>query len=465
MKQGMWASYFAGITDKQHGESYSRILRYFFPEFITSLVIFALPFWVDSYFISLLKSTPAYATLGTTNNTLHFLFKIAEAFSIGTVILVGNFNGLAEYKKAGRFFKDAFWITVAFGALFAVGLYFTAELTLTWLNASSDIVTLAIPFWRLRAVGVFFTFFYLAFIGFLRGIKNTRTPMYIFVIGAITFVFFDFGFIFGAFGLPHLGFNGSAWASVIQSIIMSVAAVAFVLWNNNYRQYAIELFSGLNFAYVKELLLIIWPVAIDKATLAFAYIWLNKTINVMGTCSTASFCAIKDLERFAFLPAIAFAQVITFLVSNDLGRHNWIGIKSNIKKVMFMASLMVFSILAIFSMYPTQLMKIFDKTGDFTQLTAQIFPILSVLVFFDLIQLILSGALRGAGDVKTVMWTRVAVCFGYFIPVSSYLASIPIGNPVLKFLLIYGSFYVGNGLMSIVYIKRLRGSKWKSHNL
>ncbi len=465
MKQGLWASYFAGIRDTQHGESYSRILRYFYPEFITSLVIFALPFWVDSYFISLLKSTPAYATLGTTNNTLHFLFKIAEAFSIGTVIMVGNFNGLAEYKKAGRVFKDAFWITVACGALFATILFFTAELTLTWLNASPDIIALGIPFWRLRAVGVFFTFLYLAFIGFLRGIKNTRTPMYIFVIGAAAFMFFDLGFIFGKFGLPELGFNGSAWASVIQSVVMTVAAIFFVLINKGYRHYAIELFSELDFHYIKELLKIIWPVAIDKATLAFAYIWLSKTINVMGTCSTASFCAVKDLERFAFLPAIAFAQVITLLVSNDHGRRDWAGIKSNIKKVMFMASIMVFSILAVFSVYPTQLMKIFDKNGDFTQLTAQIFPILSVLVFFDLIQLILSGALRGAGDVKVVMWTRLAVCVGYFIPVSSFLASLHIPNPVLKFLLIYGSFYVGNGLMSIVYINRLRGSKWKSHTL
>ena len=465
MKQGMWASYFAGIKDTQHGESYSRILRYFYPEFITSLVIFALPFWIDSYFISLLQSTPAYATLGTTNNTLHFLFKIAEAFSIGTVIMVGNFNGLAEYKKAGRVFKDAFWITVACGALFAITLFFTAELTLTWLNASPDIIALGIPFWRLRAVGVFFTFVYLAFIGFLRGIKNTRTPMYIFVIGAAAFIFFDLGFIFGKFGLPELGFNGSAWASVIQSVVMTVAAIVLVLVNKGYRQYAIELFSELDFHYIKELFKIIWPVAIDKATLAFAYIWLSKTINIMGTCSTASFCAIKDLERFAFLPAIAFAQVITLLVSNDHGRRDWAGIKSNIKKVMFMASIMVFSILAVFSVYPTQLMKISDKNGDFTQLTAQIFPILSVLVFFDLIQLILSGALRGAGDVKVVMWTRLAVCIGYFIPVSSFLASLDIANPVLKFLLIYGSFYVGNGLMSIVYINRLRGSKWKAPTL
>ncbi len=466
MKQGIFASYLSGIIDKHHGEGYVRIIHYFLPEFITSLVIFALPFWIDSYFISFLKSTPAYATQGTTNNALHLLFKIAEAFSIGGVILVGNFNGLHEYKKAGRIFKDAFWITIFFGAVFASFLYCTAHIILSWLNVSSEIIDLGIPFWRLRAIGVFFTFFYLAFIGFLRGIKNTRTPMYIFVIGALVFIICDYGFLFGAFGLPEIGFNGSAWASVIQSIVMSIAAVGFVLGDRRYRVFGIELFSGIiDFSYWKELLMIIWPIAIDKATLAFAYIWLNKLLNAMGTCSTASFCAVKDLERFAFLPAIAFAQVITFLVSNDYGVHNWAGIKSNIKKVIFLTSLAVFSILALFSLHSGRLVQIFDKNGDFTELTVRIFPFLSVLVFCDLIQLILSGALRGAGDVKIVMWTRLAVCFGCFVPISYVLAHLAIEDPAIKFLLIYGSFYICNGLSSIVYINRLRGTKWKSQEL
>ena len=466
MKQGLIASYFAGIVDTQHGERYWRIIRYFLPEFITSFVIFALPFWIDSFFISCLKSTPAYATAGITHNTLHLLFKIAEAFSIGAVIMVGNFNGLREFRKAGNVFRDAFWITISFGVFFSIILFLTADFTLYWLNLSPEIIELAIPFWRLRAIGVFFTFVYLAFIGFLRGIKNTRTPMYIFVIGALTFIFFDYGLIFGKFGLPLIGFNGSAWASVLQSIVMSVSAALFVLCDKRYKQFCIELFSVFkDGSYFKELFFIIWPVAIDKASLAFAYIWLNKMINSMGTCTTATFCVVKDLERFAFLPAIALAQVITFLVSNDLGIHNWVGIKSNIKKVIFLGSIMVFSILAFFSVFSGSLLKIFDKNGDFTDLTVRIFPILSVLVFFDLLQLILSGALRGAGDVKIVMWTRLAICIGYFFPVSYFLAGLSIADPALKFLLVYGSSYVGNGLMSIVYINRLRGSKWKSHEI
>jgi putative MATE family efflux protein len=303
--------------------------------------------------------------------------------------------------------------------------------------------------------------------GFLRGIKNTKTPMYIFLIGAAVFIFFDYSFIFGVFGFPQLGFNGSAFASVCQSVVMSVVAAFFVLGNARYRPYGIQLLSVFKEggSYFKELLLIVWPVAVDKASLAIAYIWLNKMLNSMGTCTTATFCVVKDLERFAFLPAIALAQVITFLVSNGYGIHDWAGIKSNIKKVIFLGSIMVFSILALFSVFSGSLLKIFDRNGEFTDLTVKIFPILSVLVFFDLLQLILSGALRGAGDVKIVMWTRLAICIGYFFPVSYFLAHVPIADPALKFLVIYGSFYVGNGLMSIVYINRFRGSRWKTNEL
>jgi len=467
MKSGIFASYINGIVDKKHGESYGKIFSYFLPEFITSFVVFALPFWVDSMFISWLKSTPAYATLGTTNNALHLLFKVAEAFSIGAVIMIGNYNGLHEYKKAGRIFKDAFWLTVLCGAFFSIAVYFSSPFILRWLDVSPEIIRLGIPFWRLRVISIFFTFCYLAFMGFLRAIKNTRTPMLIFLIGAIVFIFFDYGLIFGVFGFPELGFNGSAWASVVQSIVMTVAAAIFVLGNKEYRPFAVDLFSPatLKSSYIKELAWVIWPVAIDKATLAFAYIWLSKMVNSMGTCSTATFCVVKDLERFAFLPAIAFAQVITFLVSNDHGIHNWTGIKTNIKKVMFLASIMVFMILAIFCFYSNTLLRIFDKNGDFTDLTIRIFPFLSVLVFFDLLQLIFSGALRGAGDVKIVMWTRLAICIGYFFPVSYVLSQLTIADPALKFLLIYGSFYVGNGLMSIVYINRLRGPQWKEQEL
>lgn len=466
MKKGLLTSYIAGITDKQHGEGYGKILSYFLPEFVSALLLYSLPFFMDAYFIGQLESTSMYAALGATNNFIHFIIKIAESFMVGTIILAGQFNGMHDYKRVGQAARDAFWTTTIIGALFTVLLYSGAPLILWWYNIPADLMILSVPFLRIRSFSIFFTFLYMAIVGFLRGIKNTYVPMITFIIGSIVFVIFDYALIFGAWGFPRMELEGSAIASVIQYATMFFLALFYILWHKDYRQYHLELFKGVaQRNYIKKLFTLSWPVMLDKATMAWAYIWLCKMINPMGTCTVAAFCIVKDMERFAFLPAVAFAQVITFLVSNDIGSHDWISIKSNLKKICFMASMMVFSILIIFSLYPEPIIRFFDKKGEFAPMAAHAFPILSVLVFFDLIQLLLSGALRGAGNVKVVMYVRLIVCFGYFVPLSYLLSHMQIQDETLKFILVYGSFYFGNALMSIAYINRLRGEDWKLSSL
>lgn len=462
MKKGLLASYIDGLTDWQYGENYRTMLRYFFPEFITSFILYSLPFILDSIFIGHLKSTPTYTTLGMTNNLLHFLIKVGEAVSIGTVILAGQFNGIASYKDVGRTIRDAFWMTFFLGFGAAVALYFGAYYIYYWYGVPEHMIVLGVPFLRLRAVGVFFMFMYFAIIGFLRGIKNTQVPMRIFVIGACVFVIVDYVLIFGAFGFPALGLQGSATASVVQYAVMFLLSFLYMLYDSRCRTYGIQLFSvWSDTSYIKQIFKLSWPVALDKATIAVAYIWLGKMIIPMGVCAQATFCAVKDIERFAFLPALAFAQIITFLVSNDYSNQNWVAIKNNIKKVVFLTSCAVFSILLFFWFFLDKIVHFFDRTGEFTPMVTRVFPLLSVLVFFDLLQLILSGALRGAGNVKTVMKVRLFVCLLYFGPMSYLIAHLPIQDEIVKFVMVYGSFYIGNALMSVMYIKRFRGDEWK----
>lgn len=461
MKRGIIASYVAGITDMTHGENYNRIIRYFIPELITAALML-MPFWLDALFISHLKSTTMYATLGVTNNLFHLLMKVAEAFSVGTVILTGQFNGMHKYEDVGYTVRDAFWITCLLGLFIASMLYVGAHGIYWWYGVPDDMIALGMPFLRTRAMSVFFTFIYFALIGFLRGIKNTKAPMVFFIIGSVIFITCDYVLIFGKYGFPELGLQGSALASVIQYGSMLIVALIYILWDKRNRRYGIYLFSGFRKQnYLKELITLSWPIMLDKAVLAAAYVWLCKMLCPMGTCAVATFCVIKDMERFAFLPAIAGAQVITLLVSNDYGLHNWEGIKTNIKKIIFISSLFVICILIMFGFWTENIVQLFDRNNDFTHVATRIFPILSGLVFFDVLQIILSGALRGAGNVKTVMMVRMAVLFGYFIPLSYILSHLPIADQTLKFILVYGSFYGGNALMSLMYINRFRGQDWK----
>jgi Na+-driven multidrug efflux pump len=121
---------------------------------------------------------------------------------------------------------------------------------------------------------------------------------------------------------------------------------------------------------------------------------------------------------------------------------------------------MVFSILITFSLKPSFFVQFFDQKGAFTQFSATVFPVLSVLIFFDLLQLVLSGALRGAANVRIVMWARLIICGLFFLPASYAVSLLPIHDESLRFILIYSTFYIGTGLMSLVFINRFRTGLW-----
>jgi len=461
MKQKSLLKSFIGGLQEKRGEQFSTLVRYFFPELVTNILIYSLPILVDAKLIGSLASTPTYAALAASNTFLHLILKVAEAMSVGTVILVGVHNGAREYEKAGNSLRDAFWTTIVSGLLVGTFLWYGAPSLYAWYGLAPEVIALSIPFMRLRALGVALMFVYFACVGFLRGIKDTRTPMRLYILGTIIFLCADYPLIFGTPWTPAFGLDGSALATVLQYSIMLLTALMYIQISPAVKHYKINLLKG--FASVEEVVHLIRmtiPVVIDKATMAASYVWLCKMMAPVGTCGIAAFYTVKEMERLALLPAIASAQVITFLVSNSIGARQWDVVRANIKKMLFITMVIVVVLITIILSFPTYIVSFFDHKGEFTCLAARALPLLSILGFFDILQLVLAGALRGAGDVTIVMLTRLVVCCCFFAPLSWFFSSIPVDSEFIRFMLIYSSFYAGSALMSMVYIYRFRSGRW-----
>ncbi|OGB84322.1 hypothetical protein A3F66_00870 [candidate division TM6 bacterium RIFCSPHIGHO2_12_FULL_32_22] len=459
MKKGTVANFRSLFNGR--GENYTNLLGYFFPELVTALILHSAVFLIDASFIACLQSTSMFATLGVTKTLVHLITKFAEGLSIGASIICGQYNGAHEYKRVGDTVSETFWISIFLGFVISAFLFFGAYWIFYFYGVSDKMIQLGIPFLRLRALGIFFAFIYFSFLAFLRGIKNTTTPMNLFLFGAVVFVFFDYVLIFGKFGFPAMGFQGSALASVIQYGAMLVVGFFVVFFNKNYRQYSLNLLPKVRLQSIKHIILMSWPVILDKSILAVTYIWLGMMLAHMGKYVLASYSVVSDLQRFAFLPALAFAQIITFLSSNDFGAKKYEDIKVNIKKSLFLSVIFVFILLLILAIFPGFFISLFDRKGAFTDFTVYVFPFVSILMLLDIIQVVLSGALRGIGQVRLVMWTRLWVCFGVFFPVTYFLSHLQMESGALKFIFIYGMFYVCNGIMCVVYLKKFKSEQWK----
>jgi MATE family multidrug resistance protein len=446
----------------QAGLSYQQILKYFFPEWITALIVYFLPYFIDCLFICNLKSTSTYAVSGICDNFLGMFLKAAEGLPIGIVIIAGYFNGRQEFEKAGQAFVDAFWLVIVIGAILSTSLYACVQFVCGFNNFSPEMIAQGIPYLQIKSMSIFFMFVYFSLVGFLRAIKNTFIPMVVFILGSLVFVFVDYCLIFGKFGFPEMGLMGSATASLSQYFSMCVIMFGYLLLSKNNKIYKISLFDHrFSWIQTKKILLTSLPVVVDKVSIAFAYAWLGSCMSHLGPQAGAAFSCIKMMERFAFLPAIASAHIITFLVSNDLGRGDFESIYANIKKIIIISTIFVGLILIIGSIWPMWFVGFFDKNGDFGSMVGIIFPALSVLILIDLLQLILSASLRGLGDVNTVMITRVSIIACFFIPATYLISHMTFSRMVYKMLFTYAAFLLGNGLMSLVYIYRLRRNHWK----
>ncbi len=445
----------------ESGDSIKDILLYWLPEMISNAMLISLPPLIDSYLIASLRSTSTYGALGMANNFLHLLTKFGEALPVAAIAIIGRHNGAQEYEKCGKDLGDAFWTTTFIGFVQFALIFTFAGNIFGWLGVPERMIQYGVPFLQAKAIGILLIFMSLGFFAFMRGVKNTRTPMVIYAIGMSIFILFDYMLVLGKFGFSRMGLMGSAIATIIQYCVMISISIWYILSNPEYKKYFSQLFIKVfSTKRALRMLNLAWPIMIDKSSLAVSYIWLSKMLAPMGKYAIASFDIIKNLERFAFLPAVGFAQIIIFLVSNQLGAKNPEGAKNNIKKAMILTATMLAVSLTILCVKAEFFVSLFDPKGKISGIAAPALVFISFLVVFDFVQLILAGALRGAGDVKTVMMARFFCFFGFFTPVAWFISNLNITNQVVKFTLLYGTFYVTTGLVGLIFLWRIKTPKW-----
>lgn len=432
----------------ERGESWGTLIRYWYPELITLFITTALPPLFDAYCVSWLSSLGDYSTLGIATNFVHMLIKFSEALPVAAIAIIGRYNGAKEYRSCGQEFITTIWTVALIGGVIAGSICFGASHVYEWLGLPAHLIERGIPFLQLRALSLFLAFLFFACTGFLRAIKNTYTPMLITLLGTGVYMGVSSATIFGWGPIPACGLYGPAWAAIAQQSVMLTVVIISLMREKTAAKYfaSLSLFS-LNLGHMGRILFLALPVMIDKTALSFAYVWLARSVAPLGEHAIATFDIIKNLERAAIMPAAAFAQVITFLVSNRIGARDPEGAYANTLKVLFLTTCIVGVSIGILVIGAPYFVTFFSPDESITLFAIPMLRTMSIFVIFDFVQLILAGALRGAGKVYTVMVGRFAGAILFFVPASIIVTAYAPESTYLTFGMIYGLFYINTAVM------------------
>ncbi|TVQ89602.1 MAG: MATE family efflux transporter [Deltaproteobacteria bacterium] len=252
----------------------------------------------------------------------------------------------------------------------------------------------------------------------MRGLLQARGQM---MPGAIAIllgngvnVLFNGALLFGWFGAPVLGPVGVAWASVAATAVMFLALV---------------LLSGDLFAVVRprwsavrdrkglvRAMGLALPVSAQVALESWGFSVATVLMGWLGETALAAHAIALTLASLAFMVPLGISAAASARVGNLLGAgHPW-GRAAAVAVALGACSMAVFVV--PFATFPTLLASLFTAEGAVILVVASLLPVAAGFAFFDAVQVVTFGVLRGVGDTAVPAAANVV---GY------YLLGLPLG--------------------------------------
>ncbi|WP_435598018.1 MATE family efflux transporter [Streptomyces anulatus] len=179
---------------------------------------------VDSAVVGHL-GTPQLAGLGIAATLLMTAVSIFVFLAYATTAAVARRVGAGDLPAAIRQGMDGIWLALLLGAAVVALAIPAAPWLVDVFGASDTAAPYAITYLRISILGIPAMLVVLAATGVLRGLQDTRTPLYVAIGGFTVNAALNVTLVYGA----GLGIAGSAWGTVIAQAGMAVAYLVVVI--------------------------------------------------------------------------------------------------------------------------------------------------------------------------------------------------------------------------------------------
>ncbi|MFB7329217.1 MULTISPECIES: MATE family efflux transporter [unclassified Streptomyces] len=169
--------------------------------------------------------TAQLAGLGIASALLTTAVSIFVFLAYATTAAVARRVGAGDIRAAIRQGINGIWLALLLGAVVIAVVLPTAPALVDLFGASHTAAPYATTYLRISSLGIPAMLVVLAATGVLRGLQDTRTPLYVAVAGFVANAALNVGLVYGA----GLGIAGSAWGTVIAQCGMAAVYLYVVV--------------------------------------------------------------------------------------------------------------------------------------------------------------------------------------------------------------------------------------------
>ncbi|MCW3088564.1 MAG: family efflux transporter [Sediminibacterium sp.] len=385
---------------------------------------------------------------------------VGHGLNNGLQSLISRRAGENRIDDIGNLFSQGIRIAVLFAVLGILITWFVAPTVLGWSLHDPESVRICVRFLNIRILGLPFLYVYQMRNALLVGTNQSKYLVLGTATEAVTNVFFDYSLIYGKFGMPAMGFDGAAYASII-SEFAGLAVIFLVIRLNGLTQ-QLQLFK--NWAYdatnIRLILRQSYPLILQHTISVMSWEFFYILVEHHGERDLAVSNTMRNIFGFFGCFTWAFAATANTMVSNVIGQGLEHRVKELIYKIMFWSVGFAAFVCLFLNLFPHAFLSIYGQGEDFIQAAIPVLRVVSSALVLMSLSVVWMNAVTGTGNSKMNLFSEVAAITFYCIYVYIVLE-------VLRMPIVWGwaSEWIYWATILIPSFWYIRSNRWKGRKM
>lgn len=375
--------------------------------------------FIDIFWIEKIGSE-AVAAVASAGFIIASIYSIIQIPATGCTSLVAQFYGAGMRKRCWDVAVESTWLGFLMGCLTALICIPFIRVPFEMMNLDESSTNVAISYFKIIVLGMPFIFLDMIFGNIFNAYGDNKISNIIMLISLIINGILDPVFMFGWLGIPALGVEGAAYATLIGHFT-SFSLRALVLRKRDYIP-KFRSFFKKSHNHVFEILKIGLPNAASSWVWSMVYPILMRQITPFGVIQVSAIGVCHRLEDFPFFIAQGFSVATTSLVGFYLGKHETKKIDMILDNGLFLSSVLVTPFIMLYLFLPHNLISLLSADWLLIDAGAAYLYIIGVFEIFMCYENLLTGVFTGLGKTLPTTLVTMPLTIGR-IPLAYFLAT------------------------------------------
>jgi putative MATE family efflux protein len=364
-----------------------------------ALLVPQINFLINNIFISGLGETQL-GTAGITGVFYLIFALVGNGLNSGLQGLLARRAGENRPEEIGRLFAQGIWIALFLAAAAILLTYLVGPWILFHSIQSEKIYDDAMNFLKIRVWGVPFLYFFQMCNALLVGTNNSRYMKFGFWVQAGINILLDYALIFGQWGMPGLGFNGAAVASVIAELTGLLVVLGIILYKKFHHRFVIFHHWQFNSALAGLIFRQSSPLVGQYLLSIISWMLFYILIEHKGERQLAISNTMRNIFGIFGIFCWAFASTANAMVSNIIGQGKKGQVMYLINKITRLSISFTFLLCLLVNIFPDTFLSIYRREGGFTADAIPVIRIVTAGIMLMSVATVWLNSVTGTGNTR-----------------------------------------------------------------